>query len=56
MSIEIRQMVVNADVRNPESPLSLRQDQPIDMASLKTEILAACELLFRQLLQREKER
>lgn len=56
MSIEIRQLVVNATVEASCRTESLPADSAFDTERLKGEIMAACREMIRQQLQRQQER
>ncbi len=56
MSIEIRQMVVNANVQKEDSTTQTHIENGFDSKQLKAEIMEACNDLIRQLLRQKKER
>lgn len=56
MSIEIRQMVVNATVQEPTPTTPAGNEHDFDPELFKIEIMEACSELIRQRQQQEKER
>jgi hypothetical protein len=56
MSIEIRQMVVNATVQDPTPTANARNEGDFDPELFKIEIMEACSELIRQGQQHDRER
>jgi hypothetical protein len=56
MSIEIRQLKVNANVQNQETAHRAGQGSNLDPELLKAEILAACRDMIRHWHQQQQER
>ncbi|MBT8339628.1 MAG: hypothetical protein HKP58_09405 [Desulfatitalea sp.] len=56
MSFEIRQMVVNATVKDQAAAPSARVENHFDPEVFKAEILRTCDKLIRQFYQQQQER
>lgn len=56
MSIEIRQMVVNASVQSQEDAIHAHEENHFDPELFRVEIMEACHDLIRQLYQQQQER
>lgn len=56
MSIEIRQLVVNANVQNQQSMHNTGQASDFDPELLRAEIMAACREMIRHWHQQQQER
>ena len=56
MSIEIRQLVVNASVHDPQSETCTGKENTIDPELLKDQIMTACRDMIRQLHKQHRER
>ena len=56
MSIEIRQIVVNATVQEPAPSVSTCNQNDFDRELFRIEIMEACSELIRQRQQQERER
>lgn len=55
MSIEIRQLEVNANIQVPQSETHTNKEPP-DPELLKDQIMAACREMIRQLHKQHRER
>lgn len=56
MSIEIRQLVVNANVHDPQSETRMDKENSIDPELLKDQIMTACREMIRHLHNQQRER
>jgi DNA-binding protein YbaB len=56
MSIEIRQLVVNANIQDPPSETHTDKENPNDPELLKDQIMTACREMIRQMHKQDRER
>jgi hypothetical protein len=56
MSIEVKQLVVKADLRSASEPMEPEVSPVIDMEAFREGILEDCRRMLEQLLEQQRER
>ena len=56
MSIEVKQLVVKADLHSTAEPLGQDARPAVDLEAFREEILAECRRMLEQMLEQRRER
>lgn len=56
MSIEVKQLVVKADLHSASEPMGQDASPSVDMEAFREEILEECRRMLEQMLEQRRER